>query len=90
MQIIRGQRIRLHPSRGASIHVDVELSMAPGIRMPESLCLMVGTEGQAVSGGLVVGCGSTSNCGGVELHPAGFVLKLDKNPGRCGPTGARS
>lgn len=79
MQIIRGQRIRLHPSRGASIHVDVELSMAPGI-IAESLCLMVGTEGQAVSGGLVVGCGSTSNCGGVELHPAGFVLKLDRIP----------
>lgn len=79
MRVVRGQRIRLDPSCGASLEVEIELSLPAGV-VADGVCLMLGVDGRALQAGVVLGAGTRSKCGGIELRASGFAFKLDSLP----------
>ena len=79
MRVVRGQRVRLDPSCGASLEVEIELSLPAGV-VVDGVCLMLGVDGRVVKDGVVLGAGSVSRCGGILLRASGFTFKLDSLP----------
>lgn len=77
MKIVPGQRMALCSSARAIVEVEMRLTL-PAEGEVEIVCLMLGVDGRAVSGGLLLGGGNSSSCGGVLVTDSGLLLKLEQ------------